>query len=156
VVLAFGPFELDEELFVLRRAGIPVEVQPKVLGLLLFLIRARERVVSKQELLDGLWPDVTVGDGALMRAVSAARSAIGDGGETQHAILTVPRRGYRFVATVEERVAEPAAEQAAHPFVGRADALARLRTAWERASSGAGRVALLSGEPGIGKTRTAG
>jgi DNA-binding winged helix-turn-helix (wHTH) protein len=98
VLLRFEEFELDEARFELRRRGRPVPVQPKVLDLLLFLARQRERVVSKDELLDSVWPGVTVSEASLSQAVSLARKALGDGPEAQRCIRTVRGRGFQFVA----------------------------------------------------------
>ena len=153
MTLRFGEFELDEDLCELRRRGSRVEVQPKALDLLLYLARNRERVVSKRELLDRVWPGVVVSEGALTTAVNVARTVVSDAGDEQRVIRTVPRRGYRFVAELE--AAPPPASIASDGFIGREDALARLSAALERARSGSGSVVLLAGEAGIGKTRTA-
>ena len=149
---------LDEELLELRWDGAPVPLQPKVLELLLYLIRNRDRVVSKRELLDSVWADAVVAEGALTRAVNLARRAVGDAGREQRVIRTYPRRGYRFCAAVEARreVAGGAAPGPEHaPLVGRARELSEGRDALERALAGRGQVLVLSGEPGIGKTRLA-
>jgi DNA-binding winged helix-turn-helix (wHTH) protein/tetratricopeptide (TPR) repeat protein len=155
----FGDFELSEPLFELRRRGTPVPVQPKVLDLLLHLVRDRDRVVSKAELLAALWRDVVVTEASLSKAVSAARRALGDGADEQRHIRTVRGRGFRFVAAVEERAEGGPAPEAAAPtgddFVGREDVLGAVRTALAAARDGAGQLVLLAGEAGIGKTRTA-
>ena len=170
----FGEFEIDERLCSLRRSGEPVPMQAKVFDFLLYLVRQRDRVVPKQELWSALWPGVSVGDGSLTRAVSLARQALGDDGRSQRAIQTVLRRGYRFVApvTVHGSPAEaPAPAAAVSPsgpaaaavaperlsgpgFVGREGVMARLGAELERALGGEGRCLALSGEAGIGKTRT--
>jgi class 3 adenylate cyclase/tetratricopeptide (TPR) repeat protein len=98
----FADFELDETLYELRREGKPVELQHKVFDLLLYLIRNRDRVVPRDELLDRVWAGVVVNEEALTRAVYAARTALGDCSASQSAIQTVRRRGFRFVAEVEE------------------------------------------------------
>jgi DNA-binding winged helix-turn-helix (wHTH) protein len=76
LILRFGEFDLDDALSELRRAGSAVEIQPKALDPLLFLARRRERVVSKRELLEQVWPGVVVSEGALTTAVNAARAAV--------------------------------------------------------------------------------
>jgi len=101
-VYQFGAFTLDEECSELRECDHCVSVQPKVLRLLAYLIRHHDRVVTRSELLDGLWGVVSVVDGALTTAICEARRAIGDRHSVQWAIKTVPRRGYRFIASVEE------------------------------------------------------
>jgi len=151
LILRFGEFELDEALCELRCRGAVVETQPKALDLLSYLARNRDRVVPKRELLEKLWPGVFVSDGALTTAVNTVRAVLGDTAAAQRVIRTVPRRGYRFVAEI---AAAPAA-LASEGFIGREDALARLWSAFERARAGSGVVALVAGEAGIGKTRTA-
>jgi tetratricopeptide (TPR) repeat protein len=97
VKFEFGPFRLDEPGRALRLADREVLLQPRVFDLLVFLIRNRERVVSKDELLDTLWPGVTVTDNSLQRAVSTLRSVLREGG-VEDAIRSFPRTGYRFCA----------------------------------------------------------
>jgi hypothetical protein len=94
---AFLDCELDEERFELRRGGLRVELQPKALELLLYLARQGDRLVSKRELLDAIWPGVTVGESSLTRLVTLARRAIGDRPGADAIITTVPGRGYRFL-----------------------------------------------------------
>jgi len=164
VIYSFRDFELDEERFEFRaRNGGRVEVQPKVLQLLLHLVRNRAQVVSKQAILEALWPDAAVTEGSLARAVSLARAAIDDRGKGPHAIVTVARRGYRFEAPVREtpsagRSRSPAvepSEDGASRYIGRAALLARLEERLDGALAGNGRILFLAGEAGIGKTRTA-
>jgi DNA-binding winged helix-turn-helix (wHTH) protein/transcriptional regulator with XRE-family HTH domain len=154
----FGSFELDEAQGELRRDGRPVAIQPKPLALLALLVRERERVVPADELLRALWPDTAVTPSSLNRAVSHARRALGDTHRARW-IQSVARRGYRFSGEVIASDARPAAASvpAAEPdFVGRADTLARIRAAFERSlvRGHCGGV-LISGPPGIGKTRLA-
>lgn len=106
-VYQFGAFTLDEECSELRECDHCVSVQPKVLRLLAYLIRHHDRVVTRSELLDGLWGVVSVVDGALTTAICEARRVIGDRHSVQWAIKTVPRRGYRFIASVEEGMHHP-------------------------------------------------
>ena len=100
MIFAFGNFELDEGLWELRCVGVRVPLQPKTLALLFYLVRARDRAVSKEELLRRVWPEVVVTESSLSRTVSLARLAIGDRGAHPSAIQTVARRGYRFGAPV--------------------------------------------------------
>jgi DNA-binding winged helix-turn-helix (wHTH) protein/tetratricopeptide (TPR) repeat protein len=160
----FGDFELDPRLCTLRKSGRPVAVQPKVFDLLLYLVEHRDRVVPKEELLSTVWRRVTVEESSLTRAVNLARLALHDDGRTQRWIQTLPRRGYRFVATVAERTAPdpsrpaPRTQEAAHPggtaFVGREGVMTRLEGDLRLALAGQGRSVAICGEPGIGKTRT--
>jgi DNA-binding winged helix-turn-helix (wHTH) protein/tetratricopeptide (TPR) repeat protein len=164
VIYAFGSYALDEESFELRREGEAVKLEPKVFDVLRHLVANRERVVTKTELLDALWPGEHVTESAVPRAVAAARRALADDRTRQSLIRTVHGRGYQFVAPVATRGARGVAPEARRPdlrdatasvFVGREGALERLEAALAEAASGRGRMVLLFGEPGIGKTRTA-
>lgn len=96
----FAAVELDEQARLLRVAGREIFLQPRVFDLLLYLIRNRERVVSKDELLDAVWPGVVVTEGSLQRGMSLLRSALRQGG-CDEAIRTFSRQGYRFCAEIE-------------------------------------------------------
>jgi pimeloyl-ACP methyl ester carboxylesterase/DNA-binding winged helix-turn-helix (wHTH) protein len=102
VIYAFGDCELDLGRYELRRAGAVQPVEPQVFDVLALLLRERERVVPKEELLDAVWGSRFVGESALTSRVKAARRAIGDDGRTQRLIRTVHGRGYQFVADVAE------------------------------------------------------
>jgi DNA-binding winged helix-turn-helix (wHTH) protein/ATP/maltotriose-dependent transcriptional regulator MalT len=106
MVRRFGQFELDEKRRELRLRGEEIAVQPRVFDLLAMLYRNRDRVVTKDELLDALWPGVVVGDGSLQRAVSLARSALKQGGLGE-AIRNYARQGYRFCLSDRTEGAEP-------------------------------------------------
>jgi len=92
----FGAFELDKGCLALRLEGRELPLQPRVFDLLWFLVDNRDRVVSKDELLDALWPGVVVTESALQRAVSLARTALQQGG-LGDALRNYSRRGYRFL-----------------------------------------------------------
>jgi DNA-binding winged helix-turn-helix (wHTH) protein len=94
----FAAFELERLGRTLRLNGREVPLQPRVFDLLLYLVDNQDRVVSKEELLDALWPDVVVTESSLQRAVSLARSALQQGGLGE-AIRNYSRRGYRFRLT---------------------------------------------------------
>src|SRR5262249_7198417 len=83
-----------------------VEIEPKAFDLLVYLLHQREQVVTKDELLDKLWPGTVVSEAALTRCIARAREAIGDDGEQQRIIKTQHGRGYRFVAAVREHTLE--------------------------------------------------
>ncbi|MGH0034191.1 MAG: AAA family ATPase [Myxococcota bacterium] len=152
----FGPFELDPARFELRREGTRIEVQPKVLDLILYLVRNRHRVVARDEVLREVWPDAVVTDASLAKAVRTARRTLDDEARTPRRIQTVRGRGLRFIEPVDER-GDPAAGPgpSADPFVGRESVLAAIEGALASACEGAGRLVLLEGEAGMGKTRTA-
>jgi DNA-binding winged helix-turn-helix (wHTH) protein len=106
----FGPFELDEGLWELRRGTQTLSVQRKALETILFLIHRRERVVSRDELRAGVWPDTVVSETAINHAIMQARRVIdGAGGPW---IRTVRGRGLRFVGSVAEIAAAAATEPA--------------------------------------------
>ena len=86
----------------LRRKNALVSVEPQVFDLLVHLIRHRERVVTKDDLLTALWHGRIVSESTLANRINAARGAIGDTGNEQRLIKTFPRRGVRFVAAVRE------------------------------------------------------
>lgn len=153
--MRFGDYELDLARFELRRGGVRVRVQPKVLDLLVYLLRNRERVVPKEELLDAVWEGVAVSETALTHAVKEARRAVRDDGSRQTVIQTVRGRGYRFVAPVEDDPEESFAGAQGEPFVGRSQVLQLLEQELAAARRGRPRLVFLTGEPGIGKSRTA-
>jgi len=98
----FEDYAFDTDRRELRRGTDAIPVAPQVFDLLDYLIRNRERVVSKDDLIDAVWNGRIVSDAALTTRLNAARSAIGDTGERQRLIKTLPRKGFRFVGTVEE------------------------------------------------------
>ncbi len=170
MILTFGEYELDEDLYELRRGGLRVKIEPKAFDMLAYLIRNRERVITREELLEKLWPGEFVSESALSYCIKAVRRAVNDTGAEQGTIKTLHGRGYRWMAPVESRVVEapppkqsiselksPAAEErpAAARFVGRRREMELANSALEAAISGTGRLVLLMGEPGIGKTRMA-
>jgi DNA-binding winged helix-turn-helix (wHTH) protein len=101
----FDRFELDANLFELRRDGRAVNVQAKVLDLIFYLVRNRGRLVSKQEILANVWSGVFVGEASVSHAIMEARKALEDPADDPRAIVTVRGRGYRFVAAVVEGLA---------------------------------------------------
>ena len=98
----FDPFVLDVEERVLLRNGRPVAVTPKVFDMLLLLVQNHGCVVSKQKILDTLWPDVFVEESNITFNITMLRKILGDTKREPLYIETVPRRGYRFIANVEE------------------------------------------------------
>jgi TolB-like protein len=79
-----------------------VSVSPQVFDLLVFLVQNRERVVSKDEVLDAVWSGRIVSESTLTSHMNAVRKAIGDSGEEQSLVRTIPRKGFRFVGNVKE------------------------------------------------------
>ncbi|MCC8938694.1 winged helix-turn-helix domain-containing protein [Bradyrhizobium sp. Arg68] len=96
----FENYAFDTDRRELHRGAEVVAIAPKVFDLLDFLIRNRERVVSKDDLINAIWDGRSVSDEALTTRLNAARSAIGDSGQEQRLIKTLPRKGFRFVGAV--------------------------------------------------------
>jgi TolB-like protein len=102
VSLRFANFEIDVAQQELRRAGEIVHMEPQVFDLLLHLVRNRERIVSKDELIETVWNGRIVSEAALSSRINAARKAIGDNGNDQLFIRTLHKRGFRFVGAVTD------------------------------------------------------
>lgn len=102
----FGDLRLDPEHFQLSRAGAPVPVEPQVLSLLIHLVRHRDRMVTKDELVTEVWQARAVSDASISSRIRSARRALGDDGVRQAFIRTVHGRGFRFVADVETTPAQ--------------------------------------------------
>jgi DNA-binding winged helix-turn-helix (wHTH) protein/tetratricopeptide (TPR) repeat protein len=166
VGVRFGDCELSVERIELRRAGKIVDMEPQVFDVLAYLLRHRERVVPKTELLDQIWGNRFVTESALSSRIKSARRAVGDTGRDQRIIKTIHGRGYRFVADVNDRpafprsadgraaAADPAAEGAGD-FDGTEDTStpARLLTrAVGDIPAGIGAAIAVSGGPMSGKT----
>lgn len=136
MTLRFGPFELDEAGRVLLCARREVALQPRVFDLLVYLVRNRERVVAKDELLEKVWPHVTVTDNSLQRAVSALRTVLRKGG-MDNAVRNVPGKGYRFCVDTEcgqQADAAPASAAATADARARAQRAAATQ-AWDEAAA---------------------
>ncbi len=117
-----GPFELDGERFELRRDGTAVAVEPQVLSVLMHLVVHRDRLVTRDELVDSVWNGRIVSDAAISSRITSARHALGDSGERQTMIRTVHGKGFRFVHDVETAVpaaaaAPPASAAPARPSI---------------------------------------
>ncbi|MGG5890509.1 winged helix-turn-helix domain-containing tetratricopeptide repeat protein [Falsiroseomonas sp. HC035] len=100
--MTFAGHEVDLQRQELRRDGAPLHVEPQVFDLIVHLLRHRDRVVSKDELFDTIWNGRIVSEAALSSRINAARKAVGDDGDRQAVIRTIHKRGFRFVAEVEE------------------------------------------------------
>ena len=102
MLYSFEDFSLDTARRELRRSGTLISLQPQVFDLLEYLIRNRERVVDKDDLLAAVWKGRIVSEWNLSTRINAARSAIGDSGEGQRLIRTAHGKGFRFVGVVHE------------------------------------------------------
>ena len=100
VTYRFGPYTLDPAAYRLLRDAEVIQLSPKIIDLLLYLVARQPALVSKEDLFKALWPDVAVTDNALTQAVSELRQALGDDPSKPTYVQTVARRGYRFIAPV--------------------------------------------------------
>src|SRR5258705_9748404 len=107
MLFSFEDYVLDTGRRELRRGRAVIAVQPQVFDLLEYVISNRERVVTKDDMLDAIWGGRIVSESALTTRINAARSALGDNGEEQRLIRTLPRKGIRFVGVVREARESP-------------------------------------------------
>lgn len=99
--ISFGDdYELDVERRELRHAQLPIHVEPQVFDLLVYLIQNRDRVVSKDDIITSIWAGRIVSESTLSSRINAVRMAVGDRGDDQKLIRTIPRKGLRFVGDV--------------------------------------------------------
>jgi DNA-binding winged helix-turn-helix (wHTH) protein/tetratricopeptide (TPR) repeat protein len=164
LIFRFGEFELDERRLELRAVGAPVPLHATPLRLLVYLVRNASRVISKEELLTAVWPDVAVSDMALSTALKQIRHALKDDGSQQRWIRTQRGLGYCFVgevaagiAVTEAAVTRSMCGNAPAPslsFVGRDAELAHL-TEMLAETRPTGIHVAIEGPPGIGKTELA-
>ena len=160
VRVRFDAFELDEANARLLRDGRPLALAPTPFALLCALARQPGSLLTKHALLDHVWGHQFVSDSVLKTAISDLRTVLDDDARRPRFIETVSRRGYRFIAPITA-MPTASAVKADVPgfgspdtssFVGRTEALSRLRRAWDVACSGKRAILWVVGEPGIGKT----
>lgn len=165
-IYRFADFELDRSAFQLRRKGRPVRIERIPLDLLFLLAERRGQLVTREEILARIWgKDVFLEtDHSINTAVQKIRRVLHDDPETPRFVATVPTKGYRFVASLLElgremrdvashRDSENGIRPQQSAMVGRARELAELRGGLADATARRGSLLLISGEPGIGKTR---
>src|SRR5258706_8245278 len=97
MIYRFGSFELDLATVELRDGGRVRKLEPQVFALLALLVENRERLVSKEEIIDKVWDGRVVSDAAVASRVKSARQALGDDGKSQRFVRTIHGQGYRFV-----------------------------------------------------------
>jgi DNA-binding winged helix-turn-helix (wHTH) protein/tetratricopeptide (TPR) repeat protein len=160
----FAGFDLDSDAYKLTRGGCEIHLQPLVFDVLHYLIRHRDRIVSKEELLDALWEDGTGNDAAVTWSISHVRRALEQTRWQKAPIETLHGRGYRFVGDLIALdnapptltpPPEPPVIEAPLPFVGRGEVMEQLQAQLNAAEHGTGNLTVLVGEAGIGKTRCA-
>ena len=101
-VYRFDGFTVDPGAWRLTRAGKEIHLDPVVLKLLIYLIANKDRLVTRQELMDTVWGDTVISESALTKAVARLRKALGDDAASHRYLETVRSQGYRFVARIEE------------------------------------------------------
>lgn len=167
--ITFGRFRLDLTNECLWQGTRAISLRPKAFAVLKVLVERPGLLVTKQQVLDAVWPDTFVGDAVLKDSIRQLREALDDDAAEPVYIETAHRRGYRFIGKLSDPPAKnsavssvsPAFEGSSNPAPVRADAqevlgrdaeLAKLRTWLERAIAGERQTVFVTGEPGIGKT----
>ena len=177
---AFGEFTLDLQLYQLRHGDLVVPLEPKVFDVLRYLVEHSERVATKRELLDALWPTEVVTDAVLPTNINALRRALGQRRGEKSPIETVHGRGYRFSmpvrrspsllpasalpstlpslrshAQARHSTLPRALQECVEPLIGQQPLLDKLARVLAEALTEHSQICILSGEAGIGKTRAA-
>ena len=160
----FGSTIVDHNAISIEHDGQPVAVEPQVFAVLLYLIEHRNRVVSKEELLDNVWGDRFVSESALTSRIKSARKAIGDDGRRQESIRTVQGHGYQFIAPLlaaehlsEELVGSHPGRRSAPGIMAPQTELLGRAALIDKLTARVGPEALVSliGPAGVGKTHLA-
>jgi DNA-binding winged helix-turn-helix (wHTH) protein len=159
-LLHFENFVLNRGAYELRRDGVVVPLQRIPLELLCLLIERRGQVVTREEILEHVWGRGVFVDAenSINTAVRKVRRALHDNPDAPRFVATVPAMGYRFIAGIRERTisaTEQLRVRAPGAMVGRERELASLLSGLDEAADRHGRLFLISGEPGVGKTRLA-
>jgi DNA-binding winged helix-turn-helix (wHTH) protein/predicted ATPase len=170
--IAFGRFRLDLTNECLWQDTRAISLRPKAFAVLRLLLQHPGLLVTKQQVLDAVWPETFVGDGVLKDNIRQLREALGDDAESPIYIETAHRRGYRFIGKFTEptstrslnaateippsqlapKIAEFTPSAIANGVLGRDAELARMRGWLKRAVAGERQTIFITGEPGIGKT----
>jgi DNA-binding winged helix-turn-helix (wHTH) protein/predicted ATPase len=163
--LVFGPFRLDLRDERLWRGPEAIPLSPKTFAVLRCLVSQAGQLVTKDALLEAVWPATMVSESILTVAMRTLRRALGDEARTPRFIETVHGRGYRFIAPVSATMPPEPPTMMGRPhhslrptvsrpplFVGRDIELAQLEQWWTTARQGQRQVGMIVGEPGIGKT----
>lgn len=155
----FGPYVLDEANECLWRNDEAIALRPKAYAVLQYLLAHPAVLVTKQQLLDAVWPETFVSDSVLKDSIRQLREALSDDAKSPHFIETAHRRGYRFIAPLSEglshsdRAPQPVAEETLpNSILGRDDNLAQLHNWLQKALRGQSQTIFVTGEAGIGKT----
>ena len=150
--LIFPPFHLDPEARKLWCGEELVKLRDQNFVVLHYLTERAGKFVSKEELLKEVWGKFP-GERSLKQCIFQIRKALGDDAQEPRFIETIPRRGYRFLTSVQKGLTallKPALPVL--PVVGREQEVQKLNAALKKARSGARQVVFVTGEPGLGKT----
>src|ERR1700733_7973959 len=159
-ICRFADYELDRTAYQLRRKGRPVQLERIPLEVLFILADRRGQLVTREEILERVWGKGVFldTDNAINTAVRKIRHALHDDADSPRFVATVSAKGYRFVAEIRAPKTISAEQFRALPpsgMVGRQRELASLLSVLDDVASRRGRLVLISGEPGVGKTRMA-
>src|SRR5215469_3268219 len=154
-IIRFADFELERAACQLRHQGRTIQLERLPLDLLFLLAERSGQLVTREEIYQRIWgKSVFVDpDSAINTAIRKVRRALNDNARRPQFVIRVAGRGYRFADAVERANLRPPSIPSSTQFVGRASEMSRLRAALANVASGPGRLALISGEPGIGKSR---
>jgi DNA-binding winged helix-turn-helix (wHTH) protein len=151
--IRFGQFELDRANQRLSHDGAEIHLAPRAYAVLVYLVDHPGSLITKDELLEAVWGDLHVTDGALKRCVADLRKALGDPADDPLYIQTLHGRGYRFQpdpSSVSDSRLWQAPGQS--PVVGRQSQIQALDACFRRVSAGMRQIVFLTGEAGLGKT----
>ncbi len=156
-IIRFGDFELDRVAYQLRHKGSVVPLEPIPLDLLFLLVEKEGELLTRDEIYRRLWSERVFVDSenAINTAIRKVRRALNDDARNPQLVIRVCGKGYRFTGGAQKPTPTlgETSITASTRFVGRASDMAKLRVALADTLSGRGRFALISGEPGIGKSR---
>src|SRR5262249_47335438 len=167
--IVFDPFSLDLANECLWRGSEAIKLRPKAFAVLDYLVEHPGQLVTKDELLNAVWPGTFVGEAVLKVVIRQIREVLGDDPKCPRFIETAHRRGYRFIGSIAESAQAIVkaldirrnngsssswvhAADSPPDVVGRDDALLRMRTWLDKTFAGERQIIFVTGEPGIGKT----
>jgi len=136
----FGPFRLDPAEHSLLRDGLAVSLRPKEFAVLLALVEHHGRLMTKDDLLQQVWPGQFVEEGNLNRHISSLRRVLGESSDAPQYVETVPKVGYRFVANVQE-IVHPGTDIGEQEFRGQSSDMVIERRTLARIITEEGEVA---------------
>ena len=153
---SFHTFRLDTVNHCLWCEGERLLLAPKAFDVLRYLVEHADRLVTQDEILEALWPETYVNPEIVKKYILGIRKVLGDHRDKPTFVATFPRRGYQFIAPVQDETAvgissAPTAKNFGK-IVGREGALSQMEDAFEKALQGHRQVIFITGEAGIGKT----